>query len=609
MTTRAELRTQYGRFLRLFLRTVAAQPWLFGGFVVLSLTVALTEGFGVSLLIPLLQSGSSFGTGGRIPWLDAILTGLLPADTAERTVVLAGVLMVVIVARGLLQLAASYLSVLLPLNVQSRLAQDSYNSVLHTSLDFFTKSDAGVLRTLVLEYPQRLASSIKSVTDIIACALLAAIYITLMLWVSWSMTLVSVVLVGAAGLGIKRILTVPLGRTGEAISDWQERWNSLIHQTGIGLKLIRLLGAERTMRASFQNIIRNFIHHDTVRQMIGEAQTPLLTTIGGLFVCGMLIYGTMADTGINVAMLLVLVLCLYRVTAPVSRIMTNLVFINANVDALQRQETFTRTMLERPSQDGAHRFARLATGVQFNDVTFRYPGSERAALSNFNLTIRRGEMVALVGPSGAGKTTVVNLLGRLYDPQLGRIEIDGVDLRDYEIAGWRQRIAVVSQDITLFNVTVAENLAFGLEGVTREALERAAVQAAAADFINELPEGWNTRLGDRGVRLSGGQQQRLSIARAILRNPELLILDEATSQLDTLTELTVQHMLQSWRGERTMLVVAHRLSTIRQADAIAVMRDGRVVEYGSHADLAGRDSEYRKMLDAQQLGVVMDVAS
>lgn len=607
MTTRAALRAQYRSFLRLFFHVVAAQPLLFAGFIVFSLTVALTEGFGVSLLIPLVQSGSSFGTGGRIPWLDTLIALLLPADAAERTVVLAAMLMVVILARGVLQLGASYLSILLPLNVQSRLAQQSYNAVLQTSLDFFTRSDVGVLRTLVLEYPQRLASSIKSITDIIGCALLAGIYVTLMLWVSWWMTLVSIVLVGAAGIAIKRVLTVPLGRTGEAISTWQERWNSLIHQTGVGLKLIRLLGAERMMRTSFQDIVRNFIHHDTVRQMIGEAQTPLLTTIGGLFVCGMLIYGTVVDTGIDVAMLLVLVLCLYRVTAPVSRIMTNLVFINANIDALERQERFSRTMLERPSHDGSCPFAQLERGVEFHDVTFRYPGSERAALANFSLSIRRGKMVALVGPSGAGKTTVVNLLGRLYDPQLGRVEIDGVDLRDYEIAGWRRRIAVVSQDITLFNLTVAENLAFGLESVTREAMEQAATQAAAADFIKDLPEGWDTPLGDRGVRLSGGQQQRLSLARAILRNPDLLVLDEATSQLDALTEVTVQHMLQSWRGERTMLVVAHRFSTIRQADAIAVMRDGRIVEQGTHAELAARDSEYRRMLDAQQLGLVMDI--
>ncbi len=608
MTSRSLVRAQSRRFAGLFGRTIAAQPGLFGGFVVLATAVALTEGFGVSLLIPLLQQGGDIGTGGRMPWLDGWIAATLPSQAADRTIVLATILIAVILARGLLQVASSYLAIILPLRVQSRLSRASYDMVLRASLDFFARSDAGVLRTLVQEYPQRLASSIKAVTDAIASALLAAIYIALMLWVSWPMTLLSLALVGLAGLGIKHLLTVPLARTGEALSSWQERWNTLIHETGLGLKLIRLLGAESTMRASYQNVIRNYMKHDAVRQLIGEAQSPLLTTLGGVFVCGMLIYASTAERGIDTATLLVLVLCLYRLTAPVSRIMTSLVIINSNLDALQRQETFARTTITDERRDGARRFTGLRQGIRLAGVTFRYPGAERPVLDDLELTVRRGEMVALVGPSGAGKSTVVNLLGRLYDPQRGRIEIDGTDLREFEIATWRRLIAVVTQDITLFNMSVAENLTFGLEGATQEALERAAKRAAAAQFIADLPLGWDTRLGDRGVRLSGGQQQRLSIARAILRDPDLLILDEATSQLDTLTEQSIQQMIDAYRGDRTILVVAHRLSTIRRADRVAVMREGRIVELGSHEELAARNGQYRAMLEAQQIDLVAESA-
>src|SRR5690348_9742135 len=461
MTTRKLLRTQQRQSSALFGRTIADQPLLFGGFVVFALAAAMSEGLGVSLLIPLLQPGSKLTTGGRLPWLDGWLATLLPADSAGRTMVLALVLAALILARGLLQMASSYLAVLLPLNVQARLSRASYDLVLSASLDFFVKSDGGVLRTLVQEYPQRVASSIKAATDTIASALLALIYVALMFWVSWSMTLLSLILITIAGVGFKHLLTLPLSRVGEALSTWQERWNSLIHETGLGLKLIRLLGAESTMRASYKSAVHNYIRQNALRQIIWEAQSPLLTTLGGLFVCGMLIYGSSVQRGLDTAELLVLVVSLYRLTAPASRIMTNFMVVNSNLDALHRQETFARTMVVAQPHGGNCRFDRLREGVRLVEVTFRYPGAERPALERFGLAIRRGEMVALVGPSGSGKTTVVNLLGRLYDPQQGRIEIDGVDLRQYEICGWRRRMAVVTQDITLFNMSVAENLAFG----------------------------------------------------------------------------------------------------------------------------------------------------
>jgi subfamily B ATP-binding cassette protein MsbA len=606
MTTRSDLRKQYRQFLRLCGRTVSAQPWLFVAFVGLATAAALSEGLGVGLLIPLLQQAAP-GTGGYLPWVDETLARLLPTDPGGKTVALAGALMLVIVARGLLLVASAYAAIMLPLKVHTRLSTSTYDAVLDANLDFFAKADGGVLRTLVQEYPHRMAEAIRAVTDVVASAILATIYLALMLLVSWKMTLIAIILVGLAGVIIRSLLTTPLGRTGAALSTVQERWNTQIHETSLGLKLIRLLGAEPVMRRAYGSVIRDYVHHDAMRQLIGQAQAPVMTTFGGLFVCGMLIYGAGWATGVNTAQLIVLVLCLYRLTGPASRIMTNLVVVTANLDALWRQDEFARSTAAARPADGSLKFERLRNDIRFSNVTFRYPDSDRNALADFDLTIRRGEMIALVGPSGAGKTSVVNLLGRLYEPQLGSIEIDAVDLRNYQIASWRHRIAVVTQDITLFNMSVADNLTFGLDDITQTQLESAARHAAALGFIEELPEGWNTRLGDRGVRLSGGQQQRLSIARAALRDPELLILDEATSQLDTITEQSIQNMIESYRGERTILVVAHRLSTIRRADRIAVMRNGRVIELGSHEELAARDSHYRTMLNAQQLEV--DLAS
>jgi subfamily B ATP-binding cassette protein MsbA len=599
------IRKQYAHFLWLCWQAVVAQPWVFAGFVVLTTAAAVSEGFGVGLLIPLLQAASPVLVG--MPRIEGALAVVLPVDAGMRTAALAGVLGGLIIMRGVLQVAASWCAIVLPLRLQTRLSCATYDTLLGAGLDFFARNDGGILRTLVHDYPQRLASSIKSMTDVIANFLLTAIYAALMLAVSWRMTVISVVLVGSLGLGIKYLLTLPLGRTGEALSNWQERWNTLIYETGLGLKLIRLLGAEPTMRRSYRFVINNYIRHDSLRQLIGEAYSPLMTTVGGVFVCGMLIYGSVSGIGIDTAQLLVLVLCLYRLMSPVSRVLTNFVFINTNLDALRRQENFARSTAAARPVEGSRPFKHLYEGIDFDDVYFKYPGSDRAALTGLNLTIGRGQMIALVGPSGAGKTSVVNLLGRLYDPQRGSIRIDGHDLREYQVADWRRRIAIVTQDITLFNMSVADNLTFGLDGVTRDALELAAERAAASEFIANLPQGWDTRLGDRGVRLSGGQQQRLSIARATLRDPDLLILDEATSQLDTITEQSIQRLIEAYRGERTILVIAHRLSTVRRADQIAVMRDGRVIECGPHRELAARASTYRSMLDAHELNVMADV--
>jgi subfamily B ATP-binding cassette protein MsbA len=584
--------------------SIAAYPILFSGFVVMTTAAALTEGLGIGLLVPLLNSAAP-ETGSKLPFVDGLLAEFLPSEQGPRMTVLVVLLALVILARGLLQLAASYVAILFPLRVQTQMCLTSYDAVLDVRLDFFARHDGGVLRTHVIEYPTRVAGAIKAMTDIIASAVLAAIYVVVMLSLSWSMTLIALALVGISGGTFKSVLMAPLHKTGIALSENQERWNTLIHETGLGLKLIRLLGAEALMRSSFQATVRSYFRHDAIRQLIGEAQSPLLTTFGGLFVCGLLLYGTTAETGLNAPQMLVLVLCLYRLTAPASRILTNFVIIDTNVDALERQQA-ARLSFGGRLPDGAQPFTALNDSIRFETVGFQYPGSDRPVLRETSFTIPHGKMVALIGPSGAGKTSIVNLLGRLYDPQSGAIMIDGVDLRDYSVADWRRRMSVVTQEITLFNMSVADNLTFGLKNVSRQQLEAAAEQAAALEFIQALPQGWDTRLGDRGMRLSGGQQQRLSLARAMLRDPQLLILDEATSQLDSLTERLIQRLVESYRGQRTILVIAHRLSTIQRADRIVVLRDGQVIEQGSHAELSVEGSHYRAMLAAQQLEIVSD---
>jgi subfamily B ATP-binding cassette protein MsbA len=248
-------------------------------------------------------------------------------------------------------------------------------------------------------------------------------------------------------------------------------------------------------------------------------------------------------------------------------------------------------------QNGHRSFPGLRQAITFKSVDFGYD-SQQFVLNDINLTIKQGEMTALVGASGAGKTTLVDLIPRFYDPTRGSILIDGADIREFQINSLRRRFAIVSQDTFIFNTNVRDNIAYGTEGATESDIIEVARLANALEFIQEMPEGFETRLGDRGVRLSGGQRQRIAIARAILRNPEILILDEATSALDSISERLIQASLEKLAEGRTVIAIAHRLSTIIRADKVVVMEQGRVVEEGSYQellDLRGKLWNYHQM--------------
>ncbi|HDZ84492.1 MAG TPA: ATP-binding cassette domain-containing protein, partial [Nitrospirae bacterium] len=240
--------------------------------------------------------------------------------------------------------------------------------------------------------------------------------------------------------------------------------------------------------------------------------------------------------------------------------------------------------------------------ILYKDVSFTYPSARHKALENLSLKIKKGELVAIVGKSGGGKTTLINMLPRFYNPDEGGIFIDGTDISTLTFKSLRSLLGIVSQDVILFNDTILENIKYGKPGASREKVIEAAKAAYADDFIKEFPEGYDTMIGERGLRLSGGQRQRLSIARAVLRNPPVLVLDEATSSLDTASEMIIQNALEKLMESRTTIVIAHRLSTIRKADRILVMGKGRIIEKGTHDELLEQGGVYRKLYDLQFRG-------
>jgi subfamily B ATP-binding cassette protein MsbA len=268
------------------------------------------------------------------------------------------------------------------------------------------------------------------------------------------------------------------------------------------------------------------------------------------------------------------------------------------------QKVFEYLDREQAVQDrpGAVKLERLSQAIVFDDVTFRYPAeSERVALQGVTLTVPAGKVAALVGPSGAGKTTIANLVPRFYDVTNGAIRIDGRDIRDLQLESLRANIGIVPQETFLFNDTVANNIGYGKPGVTMQEIRDAARMAMAEEFIERMPEGYDTMIGERGQKLSGGQRQRIAIARALLKNAPILILDEATSHLDTESEALVQGALANLMENRTVIVIAHRLSTIRRADLIVVLDSGRITETGTHDELVNGGGIYQRLHELQYL--------
>jgi subfamily B ATP-binding cassette protein MsbA len=279
------------------------------------------------------------------------------------------------------------------------------------------------------------------------------------------------------------------------------------------------------------------------------------------------------------------------------------------IGASQKVFEYLDHPLEIEDKPGAKKLARFEHGILYDGVGFRYPNSSGFQLEDIRLDVKAGEVVALVGPSGAGKSTLVNLLPRFYDVTSGSVRIDGHDVRDLTIASLREKIGLVAQDTFLFNDTAANNISYGRPEIPRQAVRLAAQNALADEFIEQLPQGYDTIIGERGVKLSGGQRQRIAIARALLKNAPILILDEATSHLDAESEMLVQRALANLMAGRTVIVIAHRISTIRRADKIVVMDRGRISEIGAHADLVIGGGIYQRLHELQfiEAGAAVDL--
>jgi len=578
---------------------------LYFGFVAMILA-AILDGVGIGLTIPFLQmllsENQSFHLP-RLPFLQEQLLWLNQLPKGILLVVFSVVLLISLVLKSICSYLAEDGTTLYTQKMVTLFRKRLYEKYLYAPITFFDNQKMGTLSNMLGEVNNINILLSWMIGLLISLSILTA-YLVTMILISWQLTVLIMVLIAGVGLGLNRLLSKvkPLGK---AEFEAREAMHIRYIDTLAGVRVVQSYATQEFEQNSF-NQLCNTVEDRTVTSLKKLRLIDPLTELATMTVALLILvcsYNFLITRGLlATSQLLAFMLALLKILPVTKR-------INAARGAIQQfspslsvvAHTLSAKHVEAPVS-GTRKLTRLDKGIAFRDVSFAY-NNRASVLENFNLVIPCGQTVALVGSSGAGKSTVAVLVPRFYDVTNGRIEIDGYDIRDYDLNSLRQRIGTVSQETYIFNTSIRDNIAYGLEHVSDAEVIEAARLANADEFIRQLPAGYDTLVGDRGVQLSGGQRQRISIARAILRNPDILILDEATSALDSQSERLVQEAIERLRQNRTVLVIAHRLSTIRSADQIVVMEKGRIIESGTHDQLLKNKGTYWSFHNVQSLPV------
>jgi len=575
-------------------------------FIVIALTglvASFLEGLGIVIIFPILEGIQNSIAKVAFPF--NLFSNFFEGWGLPQRLQIAAVLLITItVLKGSAMYANTILSCRLQMITIKHFRMLCFNQLMRAGIGYFNNQKKSDLQTICNIYTLNLGSLVNMIATTLPNIFNIIVLIAMLFILSWKMTLVSLVLVSFASFALK-VLSHKANAVGRLCNQALKSSNSLVLDVLTGMKTIRIFGREKETIHHLK-VETDYYNESVFRAAaVRGATKPVFEAMTTCCLALMLITGSffvVGSSGINLPQLLLFLVILYRIVNPVMNINQMRIHISVDLPAYREVFNFLNPQDKQHLVNGKNDFSGLKKAIEFRKVKFGYNPDEAIIFENVFLSIPKGSKAGIVGLSGVGKSTLIELLMRFYDPQAGSILVDGVDLREMDIHSWRKNIGVVSQDTFLFNDTIKANITFARPDATKKMLETAATKAHAHEFINSFPKKYDTLIGDRGVLLSGGQRQRIAIARAVIIDPDILIFDEATSSLDSESEGIVQEAFDEASIGKTVITIAHRLSTIYNSDMIFVVDSGVIAESGTHKDLLKKDGIYKKLVDMQELG-------
>lgn len=564
--------------------------------VLLGGLTAFLEGIGLSFIYPILEVAQSdepiTSAGGILGMFVDVFQILGIPFTLEFLIIgIAGVMTV----RFTSSFAVAWLKEILRRTYEETLRSQAFDAALNARVGYFDEEGSDDILNAIITETRYSGELIKGAVQSMETLFLIFVYLAVMFYIAPEMTIFALVLLGAITYLIRNVIE-PAYTVGSRVAEANERVQQSVQAGTQGIRDVKLFGLSEEIYETFSDSIKRYTR-SSIDLARNEAAIQNFYDLAAALTLFGLIYIGFVYSGLSLGELGIFLLAMFRLAPLVSRLNSQVYSVEGKLSHLVRTQGFVDELDDRSETDGSRDVASVSH-IDFDDVEFSYTEDEQV-LRGLSFDVERGEFIAFVGQSGAGKSTIVSLLARLYEPDHGEIRADGTPIDEFDLRQWRSRIAVVRQKPFIFNDTLENNITIGNRDATREDVERVCEIAKVDEFIDDLPNGYESELGDDGVRLSGGQRQRIALARALLKDADFLVLDEATSDLDSNLEREVQAAIESMERDYGIVAIAHRLSTVKNADRIYTVDNGEIVETGTHHELLADEGEYAELYAIQ----------